>query len=187
MTLLNRRNLLRDAVLLAAALPAFADAGFNFFLSEFTVSRDELQTQIARRFPVRQRYAEIFTVTLRDPQLALDGRAMRARITAHLGIENPLLEPREIDGIVSISSALAYDGATRTLRLDRPRAERLELRGLAGHDAERLQQIGALVAQQLLQGYALYTFRANELTVGRKTYAIGAITIEDAQIRVELQ
>ena len=64
------------ALLGAAALqaPFAALAGFNFFTSEYTATRDELQAQIARRFPVAERYAEIFMVGLRDPQLGLDAR-----------------------------------------------------------------------------------------------------------------
>ncbi len=186
--LLSRRRLLR-ALLGAAALPLpfAALAGFNFFTSEYTASRDELQAQIARRFPLAQRYAEIFTVTLRDPQLGLDARANRAAITAVLSIASPLLRPPGIEGLVSVSSALKYDAAARALRLDQPKAERLELQGVTGRDAERLQQIGALVAQELLQGQPLRTFTAEELTVGRKTYEIGDITVQDEGIKVQLK
>jgi hypothetical protein len=184
----SRRVLLR-ALLGAAAVPAplAALAGFNFFTSEYTASREELQAQIAKRFPVQQRYAEIFTVSLRDPQLGLDANANRAAITAVLSIASPLLRPSAVEGVVSVSSALKYDAPTRALRLDQPKAERLELQGVSGRDAERLQQIGALVAQELLQGQALRTFTAEELTVGRKTYEIGDITVQSDGIKVELK
>ena len=184
----SRRALLR-ALLGVAALPAggAAFAGFNFFTSEYTLGRDELQAQIARRFPVRQRYGEIFTVGLSDPRLGLDGRANRAAITARLSIANALFEPRAVEGVVAVSSALRYDAPARTLRLDQPRVERIELQGLAGRDAERLQRIGALVAQELLRDYALRTFTAEELTVGRKTYEIGDITVRDDAIQVQLK
>lgn len=184
----HRRWLLR-ALLGSAALqfPFAAFAGFNFFTSEYTLSRNDLQKQIARRFPLQQRYAEIFTVGLRDPQVSFDAQANRATITALLSIRNPLFNPQAVDGLVAVSSALRYDAATRTLRLDLPKAERLELQGLGGQDAERLQKIGALVAQELLRDYALRTFSIDELTVGRKTYEIGAITVEAEDIRVELK
>jgi hypothetical protein len=184
----SRRVLLR-ALLGAAAVPAplAALAGFNFFTSEYTATREELQAQIAKRFPVQQRYAEIFTVSLRDPQLGLDANANRAAITAVLSIASPLLRPSAVEGVVSVSSALKYDAPTRALRLDQPKAERLELQGVSGRDAERLQQIGALVAQELLQGQALRTFTAEELTVGRKTYEIGDITVQSDGIKVELK
>lgn len=167
--------------------PFTALAGFNFFTSEYTASREELQAQLSKRFPVQKRYADIFTIGLRDPQLGLDARSNRAAITATLSIASPLLQPQSVEGIVSVSSALKYDAPARALRLDRPQAERLELQGVTGRDAERLQQIGAVVAQELLRDQALRTFTAEELTVGRKTYEIGAITVQDSGITVELK
>lgn len=184
----SRRRLLRT-LLGAVALPAplAALAGFNFFTSEYTASREELQAQVAKRFPVQQRYAEIFTVALRDPQLSLDARNNRAAITAVLSIASPLLRPPSVEGLVSVSSALKYDPAARAVRLDRPQADRIELQGLTGRDAERLQQIGAVVAQELLRDQPLRTFKPEELTVGRKTYEIGDITVQDDGITVVLK
>ncbi|WP_238136735.1 DUF1439 domain-containing protein [Variovorax sp. JS1663] len=170
-----------------ASAPLAALAGFNFFTSEYTATREELQAQIAKRFPVQQRYAEIFTVGLRDPRLGLDATTNRAAITAVLSIASPLLQPSTVEGVVSISSALKYDAPARALRLDQPRAERLELQGVTGRDAERLQRIGAMVAQELLRGQPLRTFTAEELTVGRKTYEIGDITVQQDGITVELK
>ena len=83
------------------AAPLSAHAGFNSFTSEYTATRDELQAQIAKRFPVQKRYADIFTVGLRDPQLGLDARNNRAAITAVLSISSPLLQPQTVQGIVS--------------------------------------------------------------------------------------
>jgi hypothetical protein len=184
----SRRRMLR-ALLGAAALqaPFAALAGFNFFTSEYTASRDELQTMIAKRFPVAERYAEIFMVGLRDPQLGLEAGTNRAALTATLTIASPLLAASPVQGVVSMSSALRYDAATRTLRLDQPKAERLELQGVEGRDAERLQKVGAVVAQELLQGQVLRSFTADELTVGRKTYEIGDITVQDNGIKVQLK
>ena len=184
----SRRRVLH-ALLGAAALqtPFAALAGFNFFTSEYVASRDELQTMIAKRFPVAERYAEIFMVGLRDPQLGLDARTNRAAITATLTIASPLLAASPVQGVVSMSSALRYDVPTRTLRLDQPKSERLELQGVEGRDAERLQKVGALVAQELLQGQVLRSFTADELTVGRKTYEIGDITVQENGIKVQLK
>lgn len=184
----SRRQLLRalwGATALSAPLAALA--GFNFFTSEYSASREELQAQVAKRFPVQQRYAEIFTVGLRDPQLSLDARNNRAAITAVLSIASPLLRPSQVEGIVTVSSALKYDAAARAVRLDRPQAERIELQGLGGRDAERLQQIGGVVAQELLRDQPLRTFKPEELTVGRKTYEIGDITVQEDGITVSLK
>ena len=186
--LASRRQAMR-ALLGALALhaPFAALAGFNFFTSEYTIGRDELQAQIAKRFPVRQRYAELFSVNLREPRLVLDAAGNRAAITALMTIGSPLMQPSSVEGIVTVSSALKYDVPAFTLRLHEPRAERIELQGLHGRDAERLQQIGGMVAQELLRDYPLQTFKREELTVGRKTYEIGDITVQQDDIKVQLK
>jgi hypothetical protein len=89
--------------------------------------------------------------------------------------------------VIALSSALRYDAPARALRLEHPKAERLELQGVSGRDAERLQQIGSLVAQELLQGQVLRTFTAEELSFGSKTYEIGDITVLADGIKVELK
>ncbi|MDB5826067.1 MAG: hypothetical protein JWQ73_287 [Variovorax sp.] len=185
---LSRRRFVR-ATLMAALLPASATAfaGFNFFTNEYTATRAELQAQIVKHFPLAQRYAEIFTVGLHEPQLSLDARSNRAAVTAVLSIASPLLRASPVEGVVAVSSALKYDAATRSLRLDQPKAERLELQGVGCRDAERVQQIGALVAQELLRDQVLRSFTAEELTVGRKTYEIGDITVVDDGIKVQLR
>jgi len=185
---LSRRRLLR---LMGGAatlqIPSIALAGFDFFLSEYSATRAELQAEMAKRFPLRQRYAELFTVTLRDPQLALDSANNRLGVTALLNIAGPLLRPAGVEGLVSVSSALRYDAPARAVRLVHPRADRFEMQGLSGRDAERLQKIGAVVAQELLRDQPLRTFSAEELTVGRKTYEIGDITVQQDGIKVQLR
>lgn len=185
----SRRRFLRRAAATALplGLPMAARAGFNFFLSEYTATRDELQAEITRRFPLTQRYAEVFIVSLLDPVLALDAAANRASLTTRLSINSPFLQPSTVGGAVAISSALRYDAAALALRLQDPRAERLELEGVTGRDAERLQRIGGAVAQDLLQGYPLRTFKPEELRFGRKTYEIGDITIGQDEIKVQLK
>lgn len=183
----GRRHALR---LLAAAgvLPAWpALAGFNFFTSEYTASRAELQAQLLRRFPLQQGYGELFTVTLTDPVLGLDAAHNRAAIATRVSIASPFLQPPRVGGSLTVSSALRYDAATLALRLERPRAEQIALDGVTGQDAVRLQRIGGAVAQEALQGQALRTFTREELTVGRKTYEIGAITVQADSIQVELK
>eukprot|EP01036_Dinobryon_divergens_P016064 gene16064-21769_t len=164
------------ALLGAAALqaPFAALAGFNFFTSEYTATRDELQAQIARRFPVAERYAEIFMVGLRDPQLGLDARNNRAAITATLTIASPLLAASPVQGVVSVSSALKYDAATRALRLDQPKAERIELQGIEGRDAERLQKVlgpQVMTASERLMGLILAAMSIEMLLGGIRDLA----------------
>lgn len=181
----SRRHLC--LAVLGAALPWRARAGLNVWNSEYTATRSELQVMIARCFPLSQRYAQIITVEISDPQIGLNPAANRAAITARVSIASPLLGAGQVSGSVELSSALRYDVALRALRLEQPRAERLELQGVSGADAVRLQQIGGLVAQELLQGQVLRTFTADELSFGNKTWEIGDITVLADGIKVQLR
>lgn len=181
----SRRHLC--LTVLGVALPWRAWAGFNFWNSEFTATRSEMQAMIASRFPLSQRYAQIITVEISDPQLGLDAVANRAAIAARVSITSPLLQAGRVNGTVELSSALRYDAMLRALRLEQPKAERLELQGVSGTDNQRLQQIGGLVAQELLQGQVLRTFTPAELSFGPKTYEIGDITVLDDGIKVQLK
>lgn len=170
-----------------AVLPSVGRAGFNFFTGEYTASHAELQALVERQFPLEQRYAEIFTVRLQGPQLGLNASAQRTAITSGLSIRSPWLRNGVVEGTVSLSSALRWDAPARALRLDRPTVERLDLQGLASGDAERLRRVGAVVAQELLQGHVLRSFTKEEMTFGLKTYEIGAITVLDGGIKIQLE
>lgn len=177
----------RHWLLLLAALPLPGRAGFNFFTGEYTASRAELQALVERQFPLEQRYAEIISVRLHAPTLGLDASAQRSTLAAKLSIASPWLRNGAIDGALAMSSALRWDAPGRALRLDRPAVERLDLQGLVGGDVDRLRRIVITVAQDLLQGQALRTFTKEEMTFGLKTYDIGAITVLDDGIKVQLQ
>ena len=179
----------RRALLVAslAALPWHAGAGFDFWTGEYTASRAELQALLERQFPRSQRYAEIVAVTLSEPQLGLDAPANRVAVAARVVVASPFLPSGRVDGAVTLGSALRYDAANRALRLQQPRVERLALQGLAGSDAERMRQIGGLVAQELLEGQVLRRFTPEELNVGGRTLEIGDITVLADGVRVQLK
>ncbi|MFT4192817.1 MAG: DUF1439 domain-containing protein [Comamonas sp.] len=172
------------AALLAA--PRSARAGYNFWLGEYTLGKPELEAQLARHFPLRLRYAELFTVTLTNPVLGLDAPANRARVTSEMQIDNPLFLRQPARGVLAVSSGLRYDAPARALRLHEARAERVELAGLNGDAARQLQAVAAAVAAEALRDYALYTFRPEELVFKGQTLTPGAITVLDDGIKVKV-
>lgn len=186
---MGRRPLLRVALsaiwLPALCLPARpARAGLNLLLNEFTATRDELQAELARRFPITRRYGELASVSLHDPQLALDGSANRATLASRLVILSPLLRPSAVGGQVVVSSGLRWDASGQSVRLQDPRAEQLRIDGVTGSDARSLERISASVVQEALQGYPLHTFGPQELRFGLK---VQGITIGVDEIKVQFE
>ena len=185
----SRRRLLRtglSAVLLPAlGLPARpARAALNLLLNEFTATRDELQAELARRFPITRRYGELASVSLHDPQLALDGSANRATLASRLVILSPLLRPSPVGGQVAVSAGLRWDAAALSVRLQDPRAEHLRIDGVTGSNAQTLERISASVVQEALQGYPLHTFRPEDLRLGVKVRSI-TIGVDEIKVRFE--
>lgn len=170
----SRRSLLRAAV--AATLvhvPCLpARAGLDLLLNEFTATRDELQAELTRRFPITLRYGDLASMSLHDPKLALDGAANRARLASRLVIVSPLLRPSSAGGQVAMSSGLRWDASGLSVRLQDPRTEQLRIDGVTGGEAQSLERISASVVQEALQGYPLHTFRPDELPFGLKVQNI---------------
>jgi hypothetical protein len=188
-SLIGRRPLLHTA-LAAILVPALcmqvrpACAGLNLLLNEFTITRDELQAELARRFPIARRYGELASVSLHDPQLVLDDSANRATLASRLVIVSPLLRPSSMGGRVAVSSGLRWDDAGLAVRLQDPRAEQLRIDGVTGSDAQNLERISAAVVQEALQGYPLRTFRPEELRFGLK---VQRITVGVDEIKVQFE
>ena len=183
----SRRPLLR-AALAATLLPTLclparrARAGLDLLSNEFTATRDELQAELARRFPITRRYGDLASVSLHDPQLALDGSANRATLSSRLVIVSPLLQPSSVGGRVAVSSGLLWDASGLSVRLQDPRVEQLRIDGVTGNDAQNLERITAAVVREALQGYPLHTFRTEELRFGFK---VRGITIGADAIKVQ--
>lgn len=185
----DRRSVLR-ASLAAILVPVLcvqarpARAGLNLLRNEFTATRDELQAELAKRFPIARRHGELASVSLHDPRLALDGNANRATLASRLVIVSPLLRPSSMGGQVAVSSGLRWDDAGSAVRLQDPRAEHLRVDGVTGSDAQILERIGAAVVQQALQGYPLLTLRPQELPLGLK---VRGISVGHDEIKVKFE
>jgi hypothetical protein len=171
---------------LSAAVPLPATAGYNIWTDEYTVTRSDLQAQIEKRFPASLRYLQLIDVQLAHPRLTLDAANNRLSVTADVTVRNPFLK-RPLLGVLAISSGLVFDPQALAVRMNDPSAERIEVEGLAPRDAQQLQAIGAVVAQELLRDYPLHTFKPADLKWGPRTFHPGAITVQVDGIKVQLE
>ncbi|MDP5009111.1 MAG: DUF1439 domain-containing protein [Glaciimonas sp.] len=168
----------------SAILPA--SAGYNVWTSEYTFSLPELQTAIAKKFPVQLRYAEVFDVQVSHPRMTLDSAQNRVITTVDVKVSSALLLPTPLNGKVALSSRLKYDPASRAIQLDAPNVDHVDVNGLPAQYIQQLNAIGAVVAQQVLQGYPIHTFAAEDLRIANKAFEPGAITVQSDGIAVQI-
>ena len=181
-----RARTLKAVTALTMLGAATAWAGYNVWTGEYTFTREELQAAVERRFPATLRYGQVIDVQLTHPRLVFDGANNRVttRMDAQLG--NTLLPAPPINGTLSLSSALKYDPAKRAVLLDNPSVEQVQVSGMPAQYGEQLNAIGAVVAQQLLRDYPLYTFTPEQLRIAGKDVEPGAITVLPDGIRVQV-
>ncbi|MGO4325885.1 DUF1439 domain-containing protein [Cupriavidus sp. 2TAF22] len=165
---------------------ASAWAGYNVWTGDYTFSRQELQDAVDKRFPARLRYGQVVDVQLTNPRLVLDDANNRVSTQMDAQVSNTLLPAPPINGTLSVSSGLRYDPARRAVLLDNPAVERVQVSGMPAQYGEQLNAIGAVVAQQVLRDYPLYTFTPEQLHIAGKDIEPGAITVLPDGIQVKI-
>jgi len=182
----TRRPLLAFAVTAASvATLGTAHAGYNVWTGEYTFTKGELQSAIDKRFPATLRYGELVSVQLSNPRLVLDEASNRVTTQMDAALTNTVLPSPPINGTLALNSGIRYDATRRAVLLDNPTVQDVQVQGM-GEYRDQLNAIGAVVAQQLLKDYPLYTFKPDELRFNGKDVEPGAITVAPDGIRVQV-
>ncbi|AMP14099.1 hypothetical protein CPter291_1833 [Collimonas pratensis] len=184
---MKRRTLVKSLLTLGALGAAGgAWAGYNIWSNEYTFTQQQLQSALERKFPLRLRYAEVFNVDLKTPQLSLNAPQNRVITLVHVSVLSPLLLAAPLNGNITLSSRLKYDKVTRAIRLDSPSVDTIDFNSVPTQYREQLKQIGAMVAEQVLKDYPIYTFTADELRLNGQTFEPGEITVQADGIAVQI-
>ncbi len=155
--LLLKRSLFLLTLLLAGCasmLPA----------QEVEVPLSRLQREIDKRFPMNNRYLELFDVTLSQPRLSLDPANDRL-IAAFDAAVLPPLAKKPLESRMQVSGNLRIDPKRRAIVLVDPRLDSLGALAGAGAGNGKLGQLGVVLAEELLNNAVLYTFAPDAFTV----------------------
>ncbi|MCO5398463.1 DUF1439 domain-containing protein [Ralstonia soli] len=170
------------AVAIAAVLVACMPTGWTG--DGYTFSRGQMQDAVARKFPFQRRFLGFFDVTLSNPQVSLDPGRNRIAIQADAQVESGLFR-QPLTGPLAVSSGLHYDAPTRSIRLDQPSVDRFDLQNVPGGVGPQISAIGSLIAGQLLNDYAVYTFKPEQLKVAGIAVEPGTITVLPEGVHVQ--
>ena len=170
------------AVAIAVTLVACMPTGWTG--DGYTFSRGQMQDALARKFPFQRRFLGFFDVTLSNPQVSLDPARNRIAIQADAVVESGLFR-QPLTGPLAVSSGLHYDAPTRSIRLDQPSVDRFDLQNVPGGLGPQISAIGSLVAGQLLNDYAVYTFKPEQLKVAGIAVEPGTITVLPEGVHVQ--
>ncbi|MDF3838104.1 DUF1439 domain-containing protein [Cupriavidus basilensis] len=154
--------------------------------NDYTFSQSQLQAALERKFPFNKRYMELFDIQLANPQLTLDPGRNRVNVQFDATVDNRLFFRQALTGRFALDSGLRYDQATRAIVLQDPQVQQFDVTGLPPQFARQLNALGGILAEQLLQGYPLYTFRPDQLRVAGASVEPGTITVLSNGINVKI-
>ena len=150
----------------------------------YTFSRGQMQDALAHKFPFQRRFLGFFDVTLSNPQVSLDPARNRIAIQADAVVESGLFR-QPLTGPLAVSSGLHYDPPTHSIRLNQPSVDRFDLQNVPGGIGPQISSIGSLIAGQLLNDYAVYTFKPDQLKVAGIAVEPGTITVLPEGVHVQ--
>ncbi len=131
-------------------------------MQEVEVPLTRLQREIDKRFPVNNRYLELFDVTLSQPRLSLDPENDRLVAAFDAAVLPPLMK-KPLEGRMQVSGRLRIDPKRRAIVLAEPRLDSLGT--LANSGNGKIGKLGMLLAEDLLDNMVLYSFAPDAFTV----------------------
>lgn len=155
-------------------------------LPRITVPQDLLQSEVAKRFPVRYPVAGLVNLDLGAPRLGLLPAQNRLRAEMPVTAAGPALG-RTQQGSFTVDFALRYEHSDRSLRAHQLKVYRFRFPGLQPEAVDLLNTYAPALAEQSLREVVLYQLPQKEAAMADLLgLRPGAITVTEQGLLVEL-
>lgn len=186
MNLLLRRRWMMAAMALATGLLAACSAILPA-TRQVDISEQKLLGLVAKQFPVKKRYLEVFEVSLSDPSLRLMPETNRVGTRLNFAVSSLLNRAEPWRGQMELSYGLRYQASDLSVRLGAVRLEGLQLTGVPAAYAQALRGVGTQVAESLLQDLVVHQIRPEDLRrVEGMGYQPGKLSVVPGGLRLQL-
>ncbi len=149
---------------------------FPFFGYQFSVTHNELNERIGKRFPMEHNIADLLTVTLMRPRVAAalsnaargsDTATARLSITVDLQVKLPSIlntPQRSLWGSVTLSGVPSYDTKSRSVVLDDANLDRVRVDNMPDALSAALAKTASQLAKEHLDAKPIYTLTATQIS-----------------------
>jgi hypothetical protein len=145
----------------------------------FTVSKDQLQQVVAKRFPLRYPVAGLLDLAVQAPELRLLPEKNRLSATMQVEASGAALNRKQA-GTFEVEFALRYEVSDRTLRATALRFKRLDFPGLRAEASQMLNLYGQALSEKALLEVALHQLRPQDMAMADAMgMQPGSITVTD--------
>ena len=134
-------------------------------LRNIELPRDKLLSALTSQFPVERRLLQFFDVALSAPTLQLLAQDNRIKTGFDVSVGETLLTHKVFKGSLAFASGVRYEASDHTIRLAHVGVEKFEVAGVPDAINGRLQAIGSLLAETLLNNMSIYKMPENISTL----------------------
>jgi hypothetical protein len=181
---MRRRYLLCTCLMLGSGVTAAQPE--QTALPRFTVPLDLLQTEVAKRFPLRYPVAGLVNLDLAAPQLGLLPEQNRMRAQMPVNAAGAALA-RSQQGSFTVDFALRYEPGDRSLRAHQLKVYRFRFPGLPPEAVDMLNTYAPSLAEQALREVVLYQLQPRESAMADLLgLQPGRISVTEQGLLVEL-
>ncbi|MFV0679942.1 hypothetical protein [Ottowia sp.] len=151
-----------------------------------TLGAQQLNAELARRFPLTRRLSGLLDLSLRNPSVRL--LPERNGLGTHLGLTvTELLLGTRYDGQMDLDYGLRFDTATRAIQLQGVRVNSVDFASVPPAYRSEFARHAPRVAEQLLEGLTLYEVPKDQLQIlNGLGFAVGALQVTAQGLRIEL-
>ena len=155
-------------------------AGCNSGEMEVTMTRDELQTRVAPRFPLTKNWL-VVNIVLRDPEIFLPEGTNQIGINILVDVNVPLL--KTISGHLKATAVPRYDAESKSFYLDQATVERLDLPGLMPELQDKARSAVETMARQELGKRPIYELKGRNLKEITAAASLKDVQVRDGKLR----
>jgi len=151
-----------------------------------TLTQAELAQLLEKQFPLDRRMMEVLDVQVSSPRLKLLPESNRLATELDVTARDRLFG-RALSGALALDYALRYDEVENAIRLTQVRVNRFELTAVPENMRGVANRLGALLAEQLLNDFAIYRVKPETLkAAGVMGVKPGAVTVTSRGVELTL-
>ena len=178
---MRRRQLVCAGLVLGSGAAVAQNA-----LPRFAVPLDLLQTEVAKRFPLRYPVAGLVNIDLAAPQLGVLPEQNRMRARMPVTAAGSALA-RSQQGSFTVDFALRYEHSDRSLRAHQLKVYRFRFPDLPPEAVDMLNSYAPSLAEQALREVVLYQLQPKESAMADLLgLQPGRISVTEQGLQVEL-
>jgi hypothetical protein len=145
----------------------------------FTVSQEQLQHAVAKRFPMRYPVAGLLDLTVQAPELRLLPEQNRLNAIMQVEASGAALH-RKQTGTFEVSFSLRFEPSDRSLRATALKFKRLTFLGLRPEASDMLNLYGQALSEKALLEVVLHQLKTQDLAMADAMgMQPGSITVTD--------